>query len=245
MSFNDVDQLVASLAAIAASPSDGFLELVLSAKLDPASDFVGADLSGMDLSGLDLTEFDFTGADLTNANLVGSILRADLIRGARLNRQGVRILEEALAGPLQPPLPLAWRSDQRMLDGILRTYQVQRYALERIALLIEFIQSSPDLESLEKLLANLSRREKSTQVRRFIEKWRGSPIDMREGGFVGSALNIAVRNIHPLNRANLIYAIGRHVTPSPDFNSYFRQLLQRTRSVRLRQAIAAILRSDA
>jgi len=71
------DSLRKDLESIALAESDGFVELVKAARLDPATDFVGADLRGADLSGQDLTEFDLTGADITGASTKGTIFNPE------------------------------------------------------------------------------------------------------------------------------------------------------------------------
>jgi len=59
--------------------TDDFLELAKIAGMNPAKDFVGADLSNVNLEGADLKEFDMSYANLSNANLSNADLSyADL-----------------------------------------------------------------------------------------------------------------------------------------------------------------------
>lgn len=67
----DLSGLAADLQAIADSESDNFLCLVAAAGLDPARDFIDADLRGTDLRNLDLRAFDFTAANLSGADTRG------------------------------------------------------------------------------------------------------------------------------------------------------------------------------
>ncbi len=57
------------LTILALEQSNDFVGLVRAAGLDPASDFVGADLRGIDFGNADLSGFDFTGADLSGCKL--------------------------------------------------------------------------------------------------------------------------------------------------------------------------------
>lgn len=57
------------ISAVLQAHTESFSELVRIAGLDPACDFVGADLRGVDFRTDDLSGFDFASADLTGANL--------------------------------------------------------------------------------------------------------------------------------------------------------------------------------
>jgi hypothetical protein len=76
-----VDSLVTQ-AANTAHPT--FLQLALSAGLDPATDFREAALRDIDLRDQDLTGFDFTGADLTGADFRRAKIDGVSFAGAQL-----------------------------------------------------------------------------------------------------------------------------------------------------------------
>jgi RNA polymerase sigma factor (sigma-70 family) len=83
--------LTQRVSAIMDSQSEGFVELVHDAGLDPASDLRFGDWRGLDLSGADLRGFDFTGADLTgarfdNARIAGANFECATVKRSSLRR---------------------------------------------------------------------------------------------------------------------------------------------------------------
>jgi uncharacterized protein YjbI with pentapeptide repeats len=61
------------------------IDLAIAAGLNPAEDFVNADLSGMKLSGVDLSGYNLSGANLSGANLKRAFLRRANLSGANLS----------------------------------------------------------------------------------------------------------------------------------------------------------------
>ncbi len=60
-----------------------FVQLVAISGLNPAEDFIGADLQGIDFGECDLTGYDFSGADLREARLDRASLDGAIFTGAR------------------------------------------------------------------------------------------------------------------------------------------------------------------
>lgn len=81
-----LSRLYSDLSKVVSAKSDNFCKLASAAGLDPAEDFVGADLSGVDLAGLDLRNFDFRGADFSGANLIGTRFDPAKIAGAKFDK---------------------------------------------------------------------------------------------------------------------------------------------------------------
>jgi hypothetical protein len=69
--MNDRD-LLAALARVLTTEEDDFVSLVRASELDPARDFIHADLRGADLRGLDLREFNFSNTRLAGARIAGA-----------------------------------------------------------------------------------------------------------------------------------------------------------------------------
>jgi hypothetical protein len=65
----------AMLARLWESQSDRFINLVMAAELDPATDFVGANFAGMSLAGETLDRFNFEGADFRECDIAGAVFR--------------------------------------------------------------------------------------------------------------------------------------------------------------------------
>ncbi len=72
----------ATLAAIAAANGSTFTELVMIAKLDPATAFREADLSGIDFAECDLSGYDFSGADLTGSSFTHASIEGAIFHRA-------------------------------------------------------------------------------------------------------------------------------------------------------------------
>ncbi len=105
-------QLVETLHAVLAADTNEFLPLANLAKLDPAKDFVAANLLGVTLTGLDLCnanlsqvnlrgadlcDADLTEADLNHSNLAGADLSGALLSGANLTQADLHRCSLALA----------------------------------------------------------------------------------------------------------------------------------------------------
>jgi len=84
---NELTRLKTDLNRVAKAKNDNFLKLVSLARLDPRTDFVGADLRGTNLEGLDLRQFDFRDADFRGANINGTSFSADKIAGAKFDKR--------------------------------------------------------------------------------------------------------------------------------------------------------------
>ncbi len=63
------DRNIEQIVSVAESAETSFVRLAHLAGLNPARDFVNADLRGVDFGNDDISGFDFSGADLTDANL--------------------------------------------------------------------------------------------------------------------------------------------------------------------------------
>jgi len=84
--FGEAQALRRDLERLARAKNDDFLKLVSLAKLDPATDFIGADLRGTNLEGLDLRRFDFRDADFRGANIRGTKFDPKRTAGAKFDK---------------------------------------------------------------------------------------------------------------------------------------------------------------
>jgi CRP/FNR family cyclic AMP-dependent transcriptional regulator len=90
---SELRQLEADLNRLANARQDNFVDLVSLARLDPAKDFVGADLRGTDLENLDLRQFDFRNADFRGANIKGTKFNREKILGAKFDNVRTQVRE--------------------------------------------------------------------------------------------------------------------------------------------------------
>lgn len=90
-----------ALVAMAEEGKATFAEMARVAGLDPATDFVGADLSGVDFRDEDLAGFCFRGADLTGCDFRRATgLDDEAFEGARV--RGAIGLPASVAGRIAP-----------------------------------------------------------------------------------------------------------------------------------------------
>lgn len=125
-----------------------FHDLAEAAGLDPACDFIGADLRGIDFRDEDLTAFDFSGADLSYSDFrrarvtSGSFEGATVVGTIGLVRQAVRATAE--------PLPL---SEGNGASGSSDTL-TDRTTLERhLAVIMGQVERSPESAEWKRELA--------------------------------------------------------------------------------------------
>ncbi|MGZ8284291.1 MAG: pentapeptide repeat-containing protein [Allosphingosinicella sp.] len=102
-----------------------FVELVEIAKLNPAIDFVEANLVGVDFASADLSKFNFERANLNQADLRGCVLSKTILTGA--TTQGARWSDHTIHDapqtqsppPAPPPSPTPQREQQGLLDRVV------------------------------------------------------------------------------------------------------------------------------
>jgi hypothetical protein len=233
-----------SLEALYATPSDGFLDLVQAAKLDPGNDFIGADLTQMNFRGLDLSGFNFYGADSRGSNLEGAWLRADRCIGALFGESLPHIVEPegtTLGG--QAWLPLVDGPEDRFVFMSVRQYTANRLAFDRMGFILRLVQDAPSHVEIRRFALIALERERSSWCRRLLAFLADDLTGVPRGLLVGQALDAAVRTVHSLRRHELLHAIKDHMARTTQLLAFLTALRQRTRSPKNIDAIDKILAS--
>ncbi|WDI32360.1 HEAT repeat domain-containing protein [Hyphococcus flavus] len=134
-------EFIEVLENVATQETDDFIQLTKTAGLDPASDFIGADLRGVDLRHLDLRAYDFTGACMEGALTDGATFQSGMKE---------KILFESSASD-QYHRRLQWRNSD--LDS---TKQIPDEAKRIIEKIFNESRQENRIEALDRLITKYS-----------------------------------------------------------------------------------------
>jgi len=200
------------LYQLAKANHDEFAGLARCAGLNPKKDFVGSDLRGCDFSNQDLRDFDLRDADMRHCRFYKTIFLNKHIRGAKFStKMGYQIVTHA--GSETRPLSFS-TADLRYTDAI--------------AFIIEGLSTINEPNKKRDFLNIIQARDDRRSIQRLISSAQTSEITFSADHMaVPHLMNLALSNIYPLARGDLIHSfikvIGRNKHAHAYLHRYYKE----------------------